>query len=193
MIEFYVRDEKTGDPFGPYSAEQILSLISNDAVHAWTLLSLDGKVWRPCAEWERFSNEFPGDLLDHGGDAPSDGTGPWPPVPEDSQAPDAGGQVYAAPAQYRATADFSNAAYYGQPSFQGMAIGGFVCSIVGVFFCGLVSVAGCTLCGVALANMAAYDSPDGKGLAIAGVVIGMIGTAITGVQLGLFCLPLMVP
>ena len=60
-----------------------------------------------------------------------------------------------------------------QPKTNGLAVAGFVCSIVGWFCCGITSIIGVILSIVALSQIKNRQE-GGKGLAIAGIVIGGI-------------------
>lgn len=68
-----------------------------------------------------------------------------------------------------------------QPKTNGLAIAGFVCSIVGWFCCGITSIIGLILSIVALSQIKNRQE-GGKGLAIAGIVIG--GIVMISVPLG---------
>ena len=68
-----------------------------------------------------------------------------------------------------------------QPKTNGLAVAGFVCSIVGWFCCGITSIIGVILSIVALSQIKNRQE-GGKGLAIAGIVIG--GIVMVSVPLG---------
>jgi hypothetical protein len=73
-----------------------------------------------------------------------------------------------------------NAPQYGPAAKQesnGMAIGGFVCSLVGFLCCQLVTPVGLILSIIGLSKSKQMNG-SGKGLAIAGIIIGAIGVAI---------------
>ena len=73
-----------------------------------------------------------------------------------------------------------NAPQYGPAAKQennGMAIGGFVCSLVGFLCCQLVTPVGLILSIIGLSK-AKQMNGNGKGLAIAGIIIGAIGVAV---------------
>ena len=59
----------------------------------------------------------------------------------------------------------------------GMAIGGFVCSLVGFLCCQLVTPVGLILSIIGLSK-AKQMNGNGKGLAIAGIIIGAIGVVV---------------
>ena len=67
----------------------------------------------------------------------------------------------------------------------GMAIGGFVCSLIGFLLCcgGIVSIVGLVLSIIGL-NKSKQLNGAGKGLAIAGIIIGAIGV-ICGIVVGI--------
>ena len=62
----------------------------------------------------------------------------------------------------------------------GMAIGGFVCSLVGLLLCcgGIVSIIGLVLSIIGLSKSKQMNG-SGKGLAIAGIIIGALGAVAT--------------
>jgi len=67
---------------------------------------------------------------------------------------------------------------YAQPQDKnGLAIGGFVCSLVGFLCCQLVTPVGLILSIVGLSKAKKLNGA-GKGLAIAGIIIGAIGIAL---------------
>lgn len=73
---------------------------------------------------------------------------------------------------YQQQASSSNA-YDGRTS--GMAIGGFVCSLIGFFVMGVVlGIIAISLGAAALNHMKTFPNEKGKGLAIASIVIGII-------------------
>ena len=67
-----------------------------------------------------------------------------------------------------------------QPQTNGLAIAGFVCSLVGLFT-GILSPIGLVL------SLVALGKPGGRGFAIAGVVLGLIGSC--GMILALILIP----
>ena len=73
---------------------------------------------------------------------------------------------------YQQQASSSNA-YDGRTS--GIAIGGFVCSLIGFFVMGVVlGIIAISLGAAALNHMKTFPNEKGKGLAIASIVIGII-------------------
>ena len=77
---------------------------------------------------------------------------------------------------------YNNAAQYAPAAKQesnGMAIGGFVCSLVGLLLCcgGIVSIIGLILSIIGLSKSKQMNG-SGKGLAIAGIIIGAIGVVV---------------
>lgn len=99
------------------------------------------------------------------------------PVPRVAASP-----VYTAPPAYQQRYSYNtNPTVYSyqpaQPSSKGLAIGGFICSLVGLFTC-LPATAGLVLSAVALSQMKSHGNRDGQGLATAGLVIGIIVSVI---------------
>ena len=67
----------------------------------------------------------------------------------------------------------ANNAYAGRTS--GIAIGGFVCSLIGLFVAGIIlGIVSISLGAAALNHMKTFPEEKGKGLAIAAIVIGII-------------------
>jgi len=64
--------------------------------------------------------------------------------------------------------------------FNGLAIAGFVCSIVGIFSYGVGSAVGVILSHFALRQIA-RDGTRGRGLAIAGLVVGYIWLGLVAI------------
>jgi hypothetical protein len=72
---------------------------------------------------------------------------------------------------------------YAQPgmqakSYKGLAIGGFVCSLVGLLCCILVAITGLVLGIVAKVNMNKSGNQDGSGFATAAIIIGGCGVLL---------------
>ncbi len=72
-----------------------------------------------------------------------------------------------------------------QQAGNGMAVGGFVCSLIGLLLCcgGIVSIVGLILSIIGL-NKSKQLNGAGKGLAIAGIILGAIGV-LCGVLVGI--------
>ncbi len=72
-------------------------------------------------------------------------------------------------------------------SVDGMAVAGFVLSLVGLFFWGVIfGVMGLIFSAVALSRMRKDSSIGGKGLAIAGLVMGILGILIWSALIATF-------
>ncbi len=66
-----------------------------------------------------------------------------------------------------------NSGYQGKTS--GIAIGGFVCSIIGLFVAGIIlGIVAISLGAAALNHMKTFPEEKGRGLAIAAIVMGII-------------------
>ena len=77
-----------------------------------------------------------------------------------------------------------NSGYQGKTS--GIAIGGFVCSLIGFWIAGIIlGIVAISLGATALNHMKTFPEEKGKGLAIAAIVIGIIDIigAIVGTAL----------
>lgn len=84
------------------------------------------------------------------------------------------------PTQYQPYQEYQNPGIYPEGKLNGLAVAGFVVSLVSMFFCGISSIVGLILSIVGMSqikNSIKSGVPQrGNGLAIAGLVIGIIGT-----------------
>lgn len=67
----------------------------------------------------------------------------------------------------------------GKQEYGGLALAGFICSLVGVFLFGLIlGIVGLVLSSVALSGMKRVGNHNGKGFATAGLVIGIVDVGL---------------
>lgn len=91
--------------------------------------------------------------------------GQWQAGPPSATPPSSMPYYGGAPVAYGATGK----------SYNGMAIGSFVCSLVGLLFCGVVlGIVAISLGVSAMNGMKTSGNSQGRGLSIAGVVIGVV-------------------
>lgn len=83
------------------------------------------------------------------------------------------------PAQYQPYQEYQNPGVYPEGKLNGLAVAGFVVSLVSLFFCGISSIVGLILSIVGMVqikNSIKTGVPQrGNGFAIAGLVLGIIG------------------
>lgn len=84
------------------------------------------------------------------------------------------------PAQYQPYQEYQNPGVYPEAKLNGLAVAGFVVSLVSLVFCGISGIVGLILSIIGMnqiKNSIKAGVPQrGNGLAIAGLIIGIIGT-----------------
>lgn len=163
MSEYFLRFR--GRVEGPLPAGEVISRWRSGRVSGLHECSTDNANWTPLSRLEVITDDAGRETI-----APRTEMGRLrldvhPPVQAVVQPPPL-------PTQGRAAEGLppvSRRREFADSSGNGMAIGGFVCSIAGLFI-GPVAVVGLILSAIALAR------PGLRGLAIAGLVIGIIGT-----------------
>lgn len=178
MNEIYIKDTDAFVPSGPFTSDQIVNMIQAGRVRGDTLASEDMQRWVPCRDMPLFAHLFRAQ-----GAAPRGAFEP----PQAQAADDDLGEL----AQAVSTSSRQGRSRYhssaGQagltpgfrgPSQMGMAVGGFVCSLLGLFTCCALTIVGLVLSLVALSNMKRNRNYEGKGLATAGVVLAVIALVV---------------
>jgi hypothetical protein len=144
---FYTRG---GQQAGPVSLDQLRQMAASGQITPADL------VWREgMANWQPM------------GSVPELGGAPAAPAPAAPYGQPHGTPVPPYPVQMP----------YGQapPGYSGLAIGGFVCSLLGLLCFGpLFGIIAIILGGIALSGMNRVGNPKGKGLAIAALIIGVL-------------------
>jgi hypothetical protein len=134
-----------GQRQGPVSFDQLRQLTANGQISSGDLVWCEGMAdWQPAGSIPALAP------------APPPFAAPPPVQAQYGYAP--------APVQYHTPIPTG-------PSSQGMAIAGFVCSLI-------IAPLGLIFSVVALNGMKTSGNPEGKGLAIAGLVIGIVFTSI---------------
>jgi len=181
-MQFYIALEAGGKVYGPYDEAAVRKIISAGRVRADSYLSEDGGTWIRLGESRHFAALFAGQASA----APGQGGGPAAAAPVDEMA-DLAAAVSAERSGGAAGAAYGHAGgahAVGHPPYKGrsrsgLAIGGFVCSLIGLFTCPfLLCLIGLILSASALSAMRRSRNYAGKGLAIAGVVLGILGLLV---------------
>jgi hypothetical protein len=180
LQSFYVRFR--GKVTGPVTRDELLAGARAGRVGALHEVSSDRAAWRSLREWEAATRP----VIPLAETEPSTTTIPLADETRYSQQTPAPGSVLPAPPSLppvgAVTSTPRRAPRRVEPppipqSYEpaaaptnGLAVAGFVCSIVGFFVFGVLAVVGLILSAVALGR------PQGRGMAVAGLVIGIVGT-----------------
>src|SRR5207244_7871659 len=122
-------------------------------------------VWREGMPNWLAAQQVPGLFAPQAAFPPAGPQGQWQAGPPPANPPSAAPYYGGTPIGYATTAK----------SYNGMAIGSFVCSLVGLLFCGIVLGIVAISLGVSATNgMKSSGNSQGRGLAIAGTVIGAV-------------------
>lgn len=141
-----------GQQAGPVPLEQLLQMVASGQLSPADLVWREGMVnWQPLGSLPEFGA---------------------PPAPPASPAAPYG-QPYGAPGMpYQGPMPYGTAS---PQSYGGMAIGGFVCSLLGLLCLGpVLGIVAIILGAVALGGMNKTGNLQGRGMAIASIVIGVI-------------------